>query len=84
MRSLILDLGSHGENNSDGIFPLFHNQGAWKLAPELALIIRHLVREGSFPACWRLADVVLLPKESSSSDVGVQAYLYYANPIKDI
>ena len=25
---------------------------------------------GSFPACWRLADVVPVPMESSSSDVG--------------
>ena len=36
----------------------------------MAAIFRHLVRGGSFPACWRLVDVDPVPKESASSDVG--------------
>ena len=43
---------------------------AWKLAPKLAVIFRHLVRGGSFLACWKLADVVSVPKRSAFSDVG--------------
>ena len=36
----------------------------------MAVIFRHLFKGGSFPACWRLADVVPVPKGSPSSDVG--------------
>ena len=36
----------------------------------MAVIFRHLVKGGSFSACWRLADVVPVPKESSSYNVG--------------
>ena len=32
---------------------------------KLTVIFRHLVKVGSFPECWRLADVVLVSKESS-------------------
>ena len=52
------------------MFPLYYKQVAWGLAPKLAEVPRHLVIGGSFPACWRLADVVSVPKESFSSDVG--------------
>ena len=43
---------------------------AFKLAPKLTVIFRHLDRGGSFLACWSLADVVPVTKESSFSDVG--------------
>ena len=42
----------------------------WELAPKLVVIFRHLNRGGSFPACWRVADVVQVAKEFSSSDAG--------------
>ena len=42
---------------------------AWGLARKLAAIFRHLVRGVSFSACCRLADVIPMTKESSSSDV---------------
>ena len=35
---------------------------AQELAPKLAVIIRHLVNGGRFSVCWRLADVVPVPK----------------------
>ena len=41
----------------------------WELAPKLTVIFRHMVRGCVFPACWRLADVVPVPKGSASSDV---------------
>ena len=40
------------------------------MAPKLAVNFRRLVKEGSIPACWKLADVVPVPKGSLSSDVG--------------
>ena len=36
----------------------------------MAVIFRHLVREGSVSACWRLADVISVAKKPLSSDVG--------------
>ena len=51
------------------MFPHFYKQVARELVPKLAVIFRHLVRGGSFPACWRLADVVPVPKGSAFSDV---------------
>ena len=51
------------------MFPLFYKQVARELAPKLAVIFRHLVRKDSFPKCWKRPDVVLVPKESSFSDV---------------
>ena len=34
------------------------------MAPKLAVIFRHLLKGGNFPACCRLSDVVLVLKES--------------------
>ena len=54
VRSLLLDLNPHGENAPDEMFPQnvpLHKPVAWELAPKLAIISRHLVRGGSFPAC---------------------------------
>ena len=52
------------------MFPLFYKQVARELASKLAVNFRQLVIGGTFPACWRLVDVVPVPKESSFSDVG--------------
>ena len=52
------------------MFPLFYKQVAWKLAHKLIVIFRHLDKGDCFPACWKLADVVPLPKGSSFSNVG--------------
>ena len=54
---------------------LFYKQVARELSPNLAIIFERLVKGGSFPAWWRLADVVPVPKESSSSDVGDYRYI---------
>ena len=52
------------------MIPLFYKQVARELAPKLAVKFRHLVKGGSFPACWRLAVVVPVSNEPLSSDVG--------------
>ena len=70
IRNLLLAVEPYSKNNADGMFPLFYKQMAWKQAPKLAVSFRHLVKVGSLLACWRLADAVKVPNESSSSDVG--------------
>ena len=60
-------------------FHFFFNQVARELAPKSAVIFRQLVRAGSLPTCWRLPDIVPVPKVSAYSDVWrLQAYFYYA------
>ena len=39
------------------------------LAPRLSVVFRRLVRLGSFPACWRQANVTPIPKGPPSSSV---------------
>ena len=68
--SLLLDLDSYGVNDPDGIYSLLYMQVAQELAPKLAVMFRHLVKGDSLPACWRLAHVITVPKESHFSDVG--------------
>ena len=48
------------------MYPLFYKHVARELVPKLAVIFRHSVRGGRFPGYWRLADVVPVPKESTS------------------
>ena len=67
---MLLALDPCGGNDSDTMFPLLYKQVPRQLAPELTVIFRHLNKGGNFTACWRLANVVTVPKESSSSDVG--------------
>ena len=65
IRRLLRDMDPCGGNDSDGMFSLFYRQVARELTPKLAVIFRHLVRGGKFPACRRLVDVVPVPKESA-------------------
>ena len=37
------------------------------LAPRLAVVFRQLLRLGSFPLCWRVANVTQIPKGPPSS-----------------
>ena len=68
--NLLLDLDSNGGTIPMVCFHFFYKQVAWELTPKLAVIIKHLVRGSSFPTCWRLTNVVSVPRESASSDVG--------------
>ena len=51
------------------MFPLFLKRTADVLAPRLSVVFRQLLRLGSFPACWRQANVTPIPKGTSSSSV---------------
>ena len=52
-----------------GMLPLFHKRTADVMAPRLSVVFRRLVRLGSFPACWRQANVSPIPKGPPSSSV---------------
>ena len=51
------------------MFPLSLKRTADVLAPRLSVVFRWLVRLGSFPACWRQANVTPIPKGPPSSSV---------------
>ena len=50
-----------------GRFPLFLKRTADVLALRLSVVFRRLVRLGSFPACWRQANVTPILKGPPSS-----------------
>lgn len=67
VRKLLLDLDSYGGVDPLGFFPLFFKEIANEFSPKLSVLFRRLMREGSFPQCWRCADVVPIPKGPVSS-----------------
>ena len=66
-KRLPLDLDSYGGTDPLGMFPLFLKKTAVVLAPRLAVVFRQLFRLGSFPVCWRVANVTPIPKGPPSS-----------------
>ena len=66
---LLLDLDPCGGTDPLGMFPLFLKKTADVLAPHLSFVFWRLLRLGSFPACWRLANVTPIPKGPPSSSV---------------
>ena len=60
---------SYGGTDPLGLFPLFLMRTADVMAPRLSVLFRQLVRLGSFPACWRQANVTPIPKGPPSSSV---------------
>ena len=69
MRRHLLDLDPYGGTGPLGMFPLFLKRTADVMAPRLRVVFRRLVRLGSFPACWRQANVTPIPKGPPSSFV---------------
>ena len=69
MKRLLLVLDSYGSTDPLGMFPFFFKMTAGVLAPRLAVVFRRLLRLGSFPACWRVANVTPIPKGPPSSSV---------------
>ena len=67
MRHLLLDLDPYGGTDPLGMFPLFLKRTADVMAPRLSVVFWWLVRLGSFLACWRQANVTLIPKSPQSS-----------------
>ncbi|KAI3381869.1 hypothetical protein SNEBB_010891 [Seison nebaliae] len=66
VRSLLNDLDEYGGTDPVGMFPLFLKKIADILAPKLSVIFRSLIRQGSFPKCWRTANIVPIPKGAVS------------------
>lgn len=65
MKNILSGLDQSGGVDPNGLFPLFFIKVATVLAPKLAVIFRLLIRQGSFPVCWRTANVTALPKGST-------------------
>jgi hypothetical protein len=63
------ELDSYGGVDPVGAFPLFYKKVADILAPRLSRIYRSLLRVGSFPECWRVANITAIPKGGCSADV---------------
>ena len=64
---LLLNLDSYGGTDPLGMFLLFLKKTAVVLAPRLAVVFRRLLRLGSRPVCWRVANVTPIPKGPPSS-----------------
>ena len=69
VRRLLLDVDPYGGTDPLGMFPLFLKRTADAMAPRLSVVFRRLVRLGSFPACWRQANVTPIPKGPPASSV---------------
>ena len=69
VRRLLLDLDPYGGTDPLGMFPLFLKRTADVMAPRHSVVFRRPVRLGSFPACWRQANVISIPKGPPSSSV---------------
>ena len=67
VKRLLLDLDPYGGTDPLGMFSLFLKRTADVLAWRLNVVFRRLLRLGSFPACWRQANVTPIPKGPSSS-----------------
>ena len=59
---LLLDLDTYGGVYPLGVFPLFLKKVADTIAPKRIIIFRKLIRLGSFPECWRSANLTAIPK----------------------
>ena len=57
VRRLSLDWDPYGGTDPLGMFPLFLKITADVMASSHSVVFRLLVRLGSFPACWRQANV---------------------------
>ena len=66
---LLLDLDPYGGTDPLGMFPLFLKRTADVRVPCLSVVFWLLVCLGSFPACWRQANVTPIPKGPPSSSV---------------
>ena len=51
-----------------GVFRLFLQKVADIIAPKLSIIFCILIRLGSFPECWRSANVTAIPKSAPPPD----------------
>ena len=59
----------YGGTDPLGMFPLFIQRTADVMATLLSVVFLRLVRLGSFPACWRQANITSIPKGPPLSSV---------------
>ena len=64
---LLLDLDTYAGVDPLGVFSLFLKKGTDIIAPKLCIIFRN-IRLGSFPECWRSANVTAIPNGASSPE----------------
>ena len=69
VRRLLLYLDPYGGTDPLGMYPFFLKRTADVMAPHLSVVFRRLIDLGSFPACWRQANVTPIPKGPPSSSV---------------
>lgn len=67
VESILCGLDAHGGVDPLGIFPLFLIETRSILSPKLSALFRFLLRSGSFPISWRIANITPIPKGPSSS-----------------
>ena len=65
---LLLDLDSYGGVDPLGVFPLFLKMVADTISPKLSIIFPGVIRQQSFPECWRSENVTAIPKGAPSPD----------------
>ena len=65
---LFLDLDTYGGVDPLGAFPLFENKVANIIALNLSIIFCKPIRMGSFPQCWRSANVTAIANGTPPPD----------------
>ena len=65
----MFDLNPYGGTDPLGMFNIFLKRTADVMAPRLNVVFWRLVRLGSFPLCWRQANVTPIPKGPPSFSV---------------
>ena len=66
---MLIDLDTHGRVDPLGVFPLFLKKVADIIAPKQSISFFRIIRLGSFPECFRSANVTAIPKGAPSSDM---------------
>ena len=66
VRRLLLEFDPYGGTDPLGMFPLFLKRTADVIALRLSVVFWRYVRLGSFPPCWRQANVTPILKGSPS------------------
>ena len=66
----------------DGISAQMLKETASVIAPSLTKLFNHSLSKGCFPACWKLANVIPVPKPgslNSSPSAGIQTHITFAH-----
>ena len=71
VRLFLLDLDTYGGTDPLCMSPLFLKRTADVMPPPRLSVVWRLVRVGSFPACWRQANVTPIPKGAPFSSVAI-------------